>query len=110
VDSALIVDREHKDERRFTIHDPPSTIHPENPLSSEASPQNRSNSPFPAITYLSPPSGFPEKSGLDGRWFRIARGWRKVRAPQDRMPANGRAPRGDGKCNRKQTATLRKQR
>lgn len=30
---------------------------------------------------------------------------RKVRAPQDRMPANGRASRGDGKCNRKQTAT-----
>ena len=26
---------------------------------------------------------------------------RKVRAPQSRMPANGRAPRGDGKWNRK---------
>ena len=26
---------------------------------------------------------------------------RKVRAPQGRMPANGRASRGDGKCNRK---------
>lgn len=29
---------------------------------------------------------------------------RKVGAPQDRTLANGQAPRGDGKCNRKQTA------
>jgi len=29
---------------------------------------------------------------------------RKVRAPQSKMPANGRAPRGDGKCHRKYTA------
>ena len=27
--------------------------------------------------------------------------WRKVRAPQGGMPANGRAPRGDRQCNRK---------
>ena len=29
---------------------------------------------------------------------------RKVRAPQGRMPGNARAPRGDGKCSREQTA------
>ena len=29
---------------------------------------------------------------------------RKVRAPQGRMPGNARAPRGDGKCRREQTA------
>jgi len=33
---------------------------------------------------------------------------RKVRAPQSTMPANSRAPRGDGKCNRKHTADGRK--
>ena len=37
---------------------------------------------------------------------RIARGVRKVRTPQGRMPGNARAPRGDGKCNRKHTARL----
>ena len=33
-----------------------------------------------------------------------ARAGRKVRAPQSRMPVNGRTPRGDGKCHRKYTA------
>ena len=31
---------------------------------------------------------------------------RKVRAPQSRMPVNDRAPRGDGKCHRNQTADV----
>ena len=31
---------------------------------------------------------------------------RKVRTPQSRMPVNGRAPRGDGKCHRNQTADV----
>ncbi|EXI76180.1 MAG: hypothetical protein AW07_00694 [Candidatus Accumulibacter sp. SK-11] len=31
---------------------------------------------------------------------------RKVRAPQSTMPVNDRAPQGDGKCNRKQTADV----
>ena len=31
---------------------------------------------------------------------------RKVRAPQSRMPVNSWAPRGDGKCHRKDTADL----
>jgi len=38
---------------------------------------------------------------------RIAGGFavrRKVRAPQGRVPGNARAPQGDGKCNREQTA------
>jgi hypothetical protein len=45
-----------------------------------------------------------------GKRVRIAEGrpWaapsRKVRAPQGRVPANGRASRGDGKCNREETA------
>ena len=30
--------------------------------------------------------------------------WRKVRAPESRMPANGRAPRGDRQWHRKHTA------
>ena len=30
--------------------------------------------------------------------------WRKVRAPQGRVPGNARAPQGDGKCSREQTA------
>ena len=37
-----------------------------------------------------------ESAGLAAR--------RKVRAPQGRMPGNARAPRGDGKCSREQTA------
>ncbi len=35
---------------------------------------------------------------------RPRRGVRKVRTPQGRVPGNARAPRGDGKCNRKHTA------
>ncbi len=31
-------------------------------------------------------------------------GPRKVRTPQGRMPANGRAARADGQCSREQTA------
>ena len=34
---------------------------------------------------------------------------RKVRAPQGRVPANGRASRGDGKCNREETADGRRE-
>ena len=34
---------------------------------------------------------------------------RKVRTPQGRVPVNGRAPRGDGKCNRKYTAPVETQ-
>ena len=30
--------------------------------------------------------------------------WRKVRAPQGRMPGNARSARAEGKCHRKQTA------
>jgi len=45
----------------------------------------------------------------DGRsragFERVSRcGSRKVRAPQGTVPGNARAPRGDGKCHREQTA------
>jgi len=30
--------------------------------------------------------------------------WRKVRAPQDKVVGNAHRPKGQGKCNRKQTA------
>ncbi len=36
--------------------------------------------------------------------------WRKVRAPQDRAPGNTWAAQADGKCHRKHTAQVRKNR
>ena len=35
----------------------------------------------------------------------LAAGERKVRAPQDRVVGNADRPQGQGKCNRKQTAS-----
>src|SRR6184192_4914462 len=34
------------------------------------------------------------------------RGWRKVRAPADRVPGNAWGARAHGKCNREQTAQV----
>ena len=42
--------------------------------------------------------------GIRGRGSAARLGSRKVRAPQDLVPGNSRASRGDGKCHRDQTA------
>ncbi len=62
-------------------------------------------------------SGRPERTNLNirlGSGSRrppavrlLPRGGRKVRAPQDRVVGNADRPRGQGKCNRKQTANHR---
>jgi len=66
---------------------------------------------FLVKTLTNPVSG-PDFVSVGSVRVRIAGGagsrtrirWRKVRAPQGRVPGNARAPQGDGKCHREQTA------
>ena len=45
------------------------------------------------------------RSAFEAALSTLADGGRKVRAPQDMVMGNAHRPRGQGKCNRKQTAT-----
>ncbi len=46
----------------------------------------------------------PVFAGSFQKQFQAGLGGRKVRAPQDAVMGNAHRPRGQGKCNRKQTA------